>query len=198
LLGLVAALVRLRLGSPVLFRQLRPGLRGKPFVIYKFRTMLDLRDGQGELLPDGERMTAFGCWLRRTSVDELPEVLNVLKGQMSLVGPRPLLMRYLDRYTPAQARRHDVLPGITGLAQISGRNAITWDQKFAHDVWYVDHCSFWLDIKILLLTCRAVLTRHGVNASEDVTMPEFWGAHAPPEKDALHAAAAEASPLSRP
>ena len=155
--AVVALLVRRKLGSPVLFRQERPGLGGKPFVMLKFRTMTDARDAAGELLPDEERTHPFGQMLRRTSLDELPELLNVLKGEMSLVGPRPLLMRYLPRYTPEQYRRHHVLPGITGLAQVSGRNNLPWDEKFALDVHYADHCSLGLDIKILQIgraSCR--------------------------------------------
>jgi sugar transferase EpsL len=171
----VAVLVSLRLGPPVLFRQQRPGLRGTPFTILKFRTMTDVRDVNGELLPDEQRITAFGLVLRRTSLDELPELINVLKGDMSLVGPRPLLMDYLDRYTPEQKRRHEVLPGITGLAQVRGRNHLTWQEKFALDVWYVDHCSAWLDLKILATTFRVVLGGEGVSAPSHVSAPEFLG-----------------------
>src|SRR5437868_9780209 len=138
-----------RLGIPVLFRQQRPGLHGKPFTMYKFRTMTGYRDANGNLLPDAERLTSFGQFLRRTSLDELPELVNVLRGEMSLVGPRPLLMQYLNRYTPEQARRHEVRPGITGWAQVNGRNALNWQQRFAMDVWYVDHCSLALDARIL-------------------------------------------------
>ena len=151
-LAFLALLVRARLGPPILFRQQRPGLYGRPFTLYKFRSMTDARDEQGNLLPDGERLTRFGKWLRSTSLDELPELFNVLKGHMSLVGPRPLLMEYLPLYTPEQARRHEVKPGITGWAQVNGRNAISWEEKFKLDVWYVDHVSFWLDLKILALT----------------------------------------------
>ena len=171
----VALLVRCRLGTPVLFRQERPGLGGKPFILLKFRTMTDARDAAGTLLPDEERMHPFGQMLRRTSLDELPELLNVLKGEMSLVGPRPLLMRYLPRYTPEQNRRHAVLPGITGLAQVSGRNNLSWDDKFAIDVQYVDQGSLWLDIKVLLLTVRAVIAADGVSAPAHFSSPEFMG-----------------------
>ncbi|MFN4034209.1 MAG: sugar transferase [Fimbriimonadales bacterium] len=175
LIGL-ALLVWRQLGRPILFRHVRPGLLGKPFVIYKFRTMTNARDAQGNLLPDSERLTPFGKWLRATSLDELPELLNVLKGEMSLVGPRPLLMEYLERYTPEQARRHEVKPGITGWAQIHGRNALSWDEKFKLDVWYVDNWSLWLDIKILWRTLWIVLKREGISAEGHATMPEFRGA----------------------
>ena len=174
-LAVLALLVRVNLGAPVLFRQTRPGLHGKPFTLYKFRTMTDARDAQGNLLPDAERLTAFGRFLRATSLDELPELWNVLKGDMSLVGPRPLLMQYLDRYTPEQARRHEVRPGITGWAQVNGRNALTWEQKFALDVWYVDHVSFWLDIKIIALTFWKILKREGINQPGQATAEEFFG-----------------------
>ncbi len=175
LLLLIALLVRLQMGAPVLFRQTRPGLGGKPFKMFKFRTMRDAYDAQGNLLPDAERITSLGQFLRRTSLDELPEFINVLKGEMSLVGPRPLLMQYLERYTPEQARRHEVEPGITGWAQINGRNAISWEQRFTLDVWYVDHWSFWLDIKILALSLLKVLKREGISADGHATMPEFTG-----------------------
>ncbi len=168
-------LVWRKLGSPILFRQVRPGLHGKPFVMYKFRTMTDARDADGNLLPDSERLTTFGRWLRATSLDELPELFNVLKGDMSLVGPRPLLMKYLTRYTPEQARRHEVKPGITGWAQIHGRNALSWEEKFQLDVWYVDNWSLWLDMKILWCTLRIVLMREGISAEGHATMPEFRG-----------------------
>ena len=167
--------MRLKLGSPVLFRQRRPGLHGKPFTIYKFRTMTDARDAQGKLLPDAERLTPFGRFLRSASLDELPELFNVLKGDMSLVGPRPLLMQYLDRYTPEQMRRHEVKPGITGWAQVNGRNAITWEQKFALDVWYVDNKSLGLDGKIILLTLWKILKREGISQPGQATMEEFMG-----------------------
>ena len=162
---LLVYLVRSRLGSPVFFTQVRPGLNGKPFRMVKFRSMTDERSPDGELLPDADRLTRFGALLRSTSLDELPELWNVLKGEMSLVGPRPLLVEYLPLYTPEQARRHDVRPGITGWAQVNGRNAISWGEKFALDVWYVENQSLWLDIKILWLTVRKVLVRDGISAS---------------------------------
>jgi lipopolysaccharide/colanic/teichoic acid biosynthesis glycosyltransferase len=171
----VSLLVLLTMGRPVLFRQQRPGLRGKPFTLYKFRTMRDARTASGELLPDDLRLTTFGKWLRSTSLDELPELFNVLKGEMSLVGPRPLLMEYLPRYSPEQARRHEVKPGITGWAQVNGRNALTWEEKFRMDVWYVDHWNLWLDMKIVLLTIWKVLKREGINAEGCATMPVFTG-----------------------
>jgi sugar transferase EpsL len=174
-LAVLALLVRMILGAPILFRQLRPGLRGQPFAILKFRTMIDARDTQGTLLPDAERLTAFGRFLRSTSLDELPELWNVLRGDMSLVGPRPLLMQYLDRYTPEQARRHEVRPGITGWAQINGRNAIAWEQKFALDVWYVDHLSFLLDMKIIALTLWKTVKREGISQVGQATMEKFTG-----------------------
>ncbi len=182
LLITLALLVKLRLGSPVLFRQLRPGFRGEPFVIYKFRTMLDAKDENGKFLPDAQRLTAFGNFLRGSSLDELPELFNVLKGDMSLVGPRPLIMEYLERYTPEQARRHEAKPGITGWAQINGRNAISWDEKFALDVYYVDKQSFWFDLKILWLTLVKVLRREGISAEGHATMPEFMGSAMEQEK----------------
>lgn len=175
LLLLTVLLVRINLGAPVLFRQERPGLHGKPFLIYKFRTMTDQRDMLGNLLPDAERLTPFGKFLRSTSLDELPELLNVLKSDMSLVGPRPLLMEYLPLYSTEQARRHEVKPGITGLAQVNGRNAITWNEKFALDVWYVDHRSFLLDLKILWMTLLCVVTRKGVTPDGELIMPRFTG-----------------------
>lgn len=171
----VALIVRLKLGSPIFFRQQRPGLDGKPFMMIKFRSMTSERDEHGELLPDAQRLTAFGQFLRRSSLDELPELWNVLKGEMSLVGPRPLLMQYLARYTPEQARRHAVRPGITGWAQVNGRNAITWEEKFRLDAWYVDHASFWLDMKILGLTFLKVVKRDGISAEGETTMHEFMG-----------------------
>lgn len=174
ILGL-ALLIRLKLGSPVFFTQTRPGLHGKPFSMIKFRTMTDARDANGELLPDSIRLTTFGKFLRSSSLDELPELWNVLKGDMSLVGPRPLLMEYLPRYTPEQARRHDARPGITGWAQINGRNAISWEEKFTLDVWYVDNQSFWLDLKILILTVKKVFMREGISAKGETTMPKFTG-----------------------
>ncbi len=168
-------LVRINLGSPLLFRQQRPGLHGKPFTILKFRTMTDARDAQGNLLPDDKRLTAFGKFLRSSSLDELPELLNVLKGEMSLVGPRPLLMQYLERYTPEQMHRHDVPPGITGWAQVNGRNAIAWEEKFALDVWYVKQLSFGLDLKILCLTVVKIFRREGITQPGHVTVQEFSG-----------------------
>jgi lipopolysaccharide/colanic/teichoic acid biosynthesis glycosyltransferase len=175
LLAGLALLVRVKLGAPVFFRQQRPGLHGKPFRMVKFRTMTDARDAQGALLPDAERLTRFGKFLRATSLDELPELWNVVAGEMSLVGPRPLLMQYLDRYTPEQARRHEVRPGVTGWAQVNGRNAISWEQKFAYDVWYVDNLSFWLDLKILGLTVRKIIVREGISQAGQATMEEFMG-----------------------
>lgn len=175
LLLVLAVLVRLKLGSPVLFRQERPGLHGLPFTMFKFRTMTDARDAEGNLLPDEQRMHPFGLFLRNTSLDELPELLLVLSGKLSLVGPRPLLMRYLPRYSLEQRRRHDVLPGITGWAQINGRNGITWDEKFAYDVWYVENCSFWLDLKIIFTTLGKVIAREGISTEGYATAPEFLG-----------------------
>ncbi len=178
LVGLAIA-VRRRLGSPVLFRQQRPGLRGQPFMLRKFRTMTDARDAQGQLLPDAERLTPFGAFLRSTSLDELPELLNVLAGDMSLVGPRPLLMRYLQRYSPEQSRRHEVRPGVTGWAQVNGRNALSWEEKFDLDVWYVDHLSLLLDLRILFATFVTTVRREGISHADQVTMPEFMGSQAP-------------------
>jgi len=175
-LGLVSLLVRLKLGSPILFRQERPGLHSKPFLLLKFRTMIDARDRNYNLLPDVHRLTALGRFLRSTSLDELPELFNVLKGDMSLVGPRPLLMQYLDRYSPEQMRRHEVKPGITGWAQVNGRNALTWEEKFKLDIWYVDHQSLWLDLKIIVLTIWKILKREGISHSGHATMEEFKGA----------------------
>lgn len=174
LLGL-AWLIRCKLGSPVLFKQVRPGLRGQPFTMVKFRTMTDERSTDGALLPDAQRLTPFGRFLRASSMDELPELWNVLRGEMSLVGPRPLLMEYLPLYTPEQARRHEVRPGITGWAQVNGRNAITWEDKFKLDVWYVDNRNLWLDLKIFFRTLRKVLVREGISAAGEVTMPRFTG-----------------------
>jgi len=170
-----AAVIRLKMGSPVLFRQQRPGLGGKGFVIYKFRTMTDRCDEAGKLLPDEQRLPAFGQFLRSTSLDELPELFNVLKGDMSIVGPRPLMMKYLDRYTPEQARRHEVKPGITGWAQVNGRNAISWEERFKLDVWYVDNHNLWLDLKIILATIAAVFKREGITQQGKATMDEFMG-----------------------
>ena len=175
LLIAIATIIYATMGRPVFFRQRRPGLNGKKFWIFKFRTMDNHRDAQGKLLPDGERLTTLGQWLRSTSTDELPELWNVLNGDMSIVGPRPLLVQYLDRYTPEQARRHEVKPGITGWAQINGRNAITWEEKFKLDVWYVDNRSIGIDIKIILMTVAKVLRREGITADGEATMTEFWG-----------------------
>lgn len=172
----LALLVRWRLGSPVIFRQLRPGRGGRVFEVWKFRTMTDARDGNGQLLPDAMRLTPFGRWLRATSLDELPELWNVLRGEMSLVGPRPLLVEYLPLYSAEQARRHELRPGLTGWAQINGRNALTWDEKFRFDVWYVDHQTFWLDLKIIVLTVARVFRREGISAAGEATMSRFTGA----------------------
>jgi sugar transferase EpsL len=171
----IALLIRVRLGSPVLFRQQRPGRDGAPFILVKFRTMLDARAPDGRLLPDADRLTPFGRLLRRTSLDELPELLNVVRGEMSLVGPRPLLMEYLPRYSARQARRHDVKPGITGWAQINGRNAISWEQKLDLDVWYVQNRSFFLDLKILISTITKTIRSEGISQDGHATMPEFMG-----------------------
>jgi lipopolysaccharide/colanic/teichoic acid biosynthesis glycosyltransferase len=175
IIALVSWKIRKNLGSPVFFRQARPGLHGKSFEMIKFRTMKDAVDAQGNPLPDSERMTSFGSKLRNSSLDELPELWNVFKGDMSLVGPRPLLMEYLPLYSPEQARRHEVRPGVTGWAQINGRNAISWEEKFKLDVWYVDNRSFWLDFKILLLTVKKVISKEGISAQGEVTMPPFKG-----------------------
>lgn len=174
-LAVLALLVRWRLGSPVLFKQVRPGLHGKPFTIYKFRSMTDAQGADGERLPDAERLTPVGKFLRSSSLDELPELFNVLKGDMSLVGPRPLMMAYLERYSREQARRHDVRPGITGLAQVNGRNAISWQERFKLDVWYVDNWSLWLDLTILWRTAFSVLKREDINAEGHTTMYSFMG-----------------------
>ena len=174
-LALLTWQVRRKLGSPAFFRQVRPGMHGQPFEMVKFRTMTDARGADGALLPDADRLTPFGRFLRASSLDELPELWNVLKGEMSLVGPRPLLMEYLPLYSPQQARRHEVRPGITGWAQVNGRNALGWDEKFKLDVWYVDHRSLWLDIKILWLTVKKVLVREGISAAGEATMPRFTG-----------------------
>jgi lipopolysaccharide/colanic/teichoic acid biosynthesis glycosyltransferase len=168
-------LIRRKLGSPVLFRQVRPGFKGRPFTMVKFRTMTDERGPDGALLPDAQRLTPFGRFLRASSLDELPELWNVLRGEMSLVGPRPLLMEYLPLYSPEQARRHEVRPGITGWAQVNGRNAISWADKFALDVWYVDNRSLLMDVRILWLTVRKVLVRDGISAAGEATMPAFTG-----------------------
>jgi lipopolysaccharide/colanic/teichoic acid biosynthesis glycosyltransferase len=175
ILVITAILVRIRLGSPIFFRQQRPGLHGMPFMLVKFRSMTDTRDAEGNLLPDAERLPRFGKMLRSTSLDELPELWNVLRGEMSFVGPRPLLMRYLERYSPEQARRHEVRPGITGWAQVNGRNAVDWPERFALDVWYVDNLSLLLDIRILLKTVGAIVKREGVSQEGHATMQEFMG-----------------------
>jgi len=174
-IAIVAYLIHKRLGSPILFRQVRPGLGGIPFEMVKFRTMRDAMDAKGHPLPDSERMTDFGRFLRSSSLDELPELWNVIKGDMSLVGPRPLLMEYLPLYDEVQIRRHDVRPGVTGWAQINGRNALSWDEKFQLDVWYVENQSLWLDLKIIFLTLKKVLIRDGISAEGEVTMPRFTG-----------------------
>ena len=182
LLALIALLVRLRLGTPVLFCQQRPGRDDQPFTLRKFRTMTDARDEAGRPLPDAARLTPFGQFLRRASLDELPELVNVLRGDMSLVGPRPLLMQYLDRYTPEQRRRHAVRPGLTGWAQIHGRNALSWEERFAHDVWYVDHLSPALDLRILGLTLWKVVRGEGISLEGHATMTEFLGTGPSPAK----------------
>jgi len=175
LLFAILLLVRIRHGSPAVFRQVRPGIHGQPFVMYKFRTMTDQRDGNGNLLSDEQRLTSLGVFLRCYSLDELPELINVLKGEMSIVGPRPLLTRYLDRYSLEQMRRHDVKPGITGWAQVKGRNALSWEDKFRLDVWYVDNASFLLDLKIICMTVFKVLKREGITLPGQATMEEFMG-----------------------
>ena len=174
-LAIVAYKIRRDMGSPVLFRQTRPGLHGKPFQMVKFRTMRNATDAEGKPLPDAERLTKLGQFLRSSSLDELPELWNVLKGEMSLVGPRPLLMEYMPLYSVEQARRHEVRPGVSGWAQVNGRNAISWDEKFALDVWYVDNRSLWLDLKIIWLTTRKVIKRDGISAAGEATMPKFTG-----------------------
>jgi len=175
LLAVTALAVRLSLGAPVFFRQVRPGWKGRPFTMWKFRTMNEARDREGVLLDDTDRLTRLGRMLRSASIDELPQLWNVLRGEMSLVGPRPLLMQYLNRYTPEQSRRHDVRPGITGWAQVNGRNALSWEDRLALDVWYVDHWSLGLDVKILWLTLQKVLKREGISQRGHSTMPEFLG-----------------------
>jgi len=176
LLLFVALLLLWCLGSPVLFRQQRPGYRGRPFWLLKFRTMTNARDARGNLLPDGERLTPLGHWLRSTSIDELPGLLNILRGEMSFIGPRPLLMQYLPLYSTEQARRHHVKPGFSGWAQINGRNALSWEEKFRLDVWYVDDQSFWLDLSIFLITIWKVIRREGISAAGEATMAPFTGA----------------------
>ena len=189
ILPILAAAVYLGMGRPVLFRQMRPGHRGKPFVLLKFRTMREAWGPDGRPLPDAQRMTRLGNWLRWTSLDELPQLLNVLRGEMSLVGPRPLLMQYLDRYSPEQSRRHDVKPGLTGWAQVNGRNSLSWEEKFALDVWYVDHQSLWLDARILAASLWSLLRPQDVCHGGSATMPEFLGTaagepgpHCPPAR----------------
>ena len=196
ILVVITVVIWIQMGWPIMFHQMRPGLNGQVFRMYKFRTMSNKRDEEGNLLPDEQRLTSLGKFLRKTSLDELPELFNVLKGDMSLVGPRPLLMQYLERYTPEQARRHEVKPGITGWAQINGRNAISWEEKFTLDVWYVDNCSLWLDIKILAITIWKVFRREGISAEGEATMPEFMGicrqeVYNEAEQGALQAAAVE-------
>jgi lipopolysaccharide/colanic/teichoic acid biosynthesis glycosyltransferase len=181
LLVLVALLLRVTQRGPIVFSQVRPGRLGVPFRLYKFRTMRDRRAPDGRLLPDAERITRVGRLLRSTSLDELPELVNVLKGDMSLVGPRPLLMSYLDRYTPEQARRHEVKPGITGMAQVAGRNELTWEERFAYDLWYVDHASVWLDLRIIVWTVVKVLKREGISHPTHATMHEFEGSAPQPQ-----------------
>ncbi len=176
ILIVVAIVVRIRMGSPIVFTQTRPGQHGQIFTVYKFRTMTSDCDAEGNLLSDEERLIPLGQFLRKASLDEFPQLFNVLRGDMSFVGPRPLLVRYLERYSPEQARRHDVRPGITGWAQVNGRNSLTWDEKFKLDLWYVDNWSLWLDFKILLLTVKKVIKQEGISQSADVVaMPEFWG-----------------------
>lgn len=181
IVAVVAIMVRIKLGAPVLFRHKRPGLDGKPFIMLKFRTMTEARDPSGELRPDAERITSFGRFLRASSLDELPELFNVLKGDMSLVGPRPLLMQYIERYTPEQMRRQNVRPGVTGWAQINGRNAISWEEKFALDCWYIDHVSLRLDLLILLRTIGQVVRRESISQEGQATMSEFLGTPHPPK-----------------
>lgn len=175
IIGVIALFVRVNLGRPIFFSQKRPGLNEKPFILLKFRTMTAAYDAQGNVRSDVERLTSFGRFLRTTSLDELPELFNVLRGEMSLVGPRPLLLEYLDRYTPEQARRHEVKPGITGWAQVNGRNAISWEEKFNLDIWYVDHLSFWLDLKIIGLTAWKIIKSEGINQPGQATMEKFQG-----------------------
>ena len=185
LMLVIAVLVRSNLGSPVLFRQERPGYKARLFFVYKFRTMTDERNAAGELLPDEQRVPSFGKWLRRTSLDELPQLFNVLKGNLSFVGPRPLLVEYLPLYSKEQLRRHEIKPGITGWAQVNGRNTLGWPERLAMDVWYVDHRSFFLDIKILWMTLGKVFRREDVNAKGHVTMPKFTGNGTRPSDDRL-------------
>ena len=182
IIGITALLILKKIGSPVIFKQQRPGLLGKPFNVYKFRTMTDQRDEKGELLPDDVRLTSFGKLVRKLSLDELPQLWNVFKGDMSFVGPRPLLMEYLPLYNEHQARRHELRPGITGWAQVNGRNAISWEQKFEYDVWYVDNQSFWLDVKILFMTVLKVFQSEGINQTGQATMTKFTGTPSPSDQ----------------
>lgn len=182
---LIYVILRIKIGSPVMLRQKRPGFMGKLFTMYKFRTMTDERDGNGVLLPDEQRITNIGRILRSYSLDELPEMFNVLNGDISLIGPRPLMVQYLERYTPEQARRHEVMPGITGWAQVNGRNSLTWEEKFSLDVWYVDHQSFALDARILVMTLWKVLIREGISSEGFVSAPEFMGLHSE-QREGLH------------
>ena len=175
LIAVIAVLIKIKMGSPVIFKQKRPGLHGKPFYLFKFRTMTTQVDSHGQLLDDKKRLTGLGSCLRKYSLDELPQLLNVIYGDLSFVGPRPLLMSYLDRYTPEQTRRHNVKPGITGWAQVNGRNAITWEDRFNLDLWYVDNHNFWIDIKILFITFLKVIKAEGINQDSSVTMPEYQG-----------------------
>ncbi len=192
-LAVIMVVIWIQMGRPIFFKQTRPGYKGKPFEMVKFRTMSNKRDHTGNLLPDEQRLTSLGKFLRKTSLDELPELFNVLKGDMSLVGPRPLLMQYLERYTPEQARRHEVKPGITGWAQVNGRNAISWEEKFALDVWYVDNQSLWLDIKILAITIWKVFRREGISAQGEATMPEFMGIYKQEAYNEVHQGALQAA-----
>lgn len=182
---ILVLIVKAKMGGPVIFRQQRPGLQGRPFYLYKFRTMSDARDKHGELLSDQERLTGLGKLMRKTSLDELPQLVNVVRGELSFVGPRPLLMQYLERYNTEQARRHEVKPGITGWAQVNGRNAISWEEKFSFDVWYVDHRSFLLDLKILWLTLLKVVRAEGISGEGSVTMNEFMGSNGGDDSPAI-------------
>lgn len=183
ILMVLVILIAMQMGRPIVFKQIRPGLKGRPFKMYKFRTMTDERDAFGKPLADELRLTSLGRALRSTSLDEFPELINVLKGDMSLVGPRPLLIEYLERYTPEQARRHEVKPGITGWAQVNGRNTLSWEEKFTLDVWYVDNCSLWIDMKILFMTIFKVFRREGISADGEATMPDFLGIAATTEDE---------------
>jgi len=196
-MAIIAGLIRVRMGAPIMFRSIRPGRNAEPFTLYKFRTMTNAVDSSGRWLPDKDRVTRLGRFLRRTSLDELPQLINVLAGEMSLVGPRPLLVEYLNRYTAEQARRHDVMPGITGLAQVSGRNRTAWEHKFERDVYYVDHASFLLDLRILVQTVIKVLRREDVSPDGDVNVPPFTGAQSSPESRAVPAPASIAGSSDR-